>query len=708
MNISDEDLLKKANGWVYESQWAAREWREESWRDSEMYDGGEAQWTQKDYADALSAGIDPITINRTFPTCNLLLGGQAINRFETTAKGRTKDDTEMGQVMAEGIKFISDQSEPAGEFVVSDAFKDSIIPGIGCVNVGLNPDPRKEKLCLKYRDWKEMWWDPFSPPWWHPTTTRYVYNQKWVDLEDFQAEFPDKSKEILNAYDEISGEWREGGMAPVDDQAQMVEEKIRTLAASDWIDTHRKRIRPVELWYPVNDLAMFALYADGRCYEIRQEMDPHQAYQAIAGSQQLLRAIVKKMRVMTFFGESLLLQDEPTPYGHDQFPDVPFVGYIDRYGMPYGVPRQIRGQNEETNKRRSMALAMLQKRRVIAERDAVYPKGDADALDSLYEEANKLDGFMKLASGGLKKFEIEDLAQLSEYQIRLMEKSELEIREIAGPNAIRYDQAQQSGVAKKMDAQQSSVTTATLFDNLRRSLKMIGDQDISNIQSFWTYEKVLRVTDRLTGAERFVTVNEGISGGIEVKNNVTQGKFDCVVSETPADDTIREKNMDLLYKAIEKSPPEGVTTLLVAAFEMSDLPNKEMLLEKLKPMLGIEPEDENMTAEEKKQKVLQELQAMKEQQAMIAEIEMEGMKTQLNEAKLKNVELEAKINKLIAEIKETYVDIRKTAIESELAVDKQDLDEDVARVDALVAGIDAAVKMKGNGDESKSQTAGNA
>lgn len=711
MKLSDDELLKKANGWLYEASWASNEWRAESWRDSEMFDGGDAQWTQEDYDKAIAAGIQPITINRTFPTCNMLMGSQAINRFDIVAKGRTQKDTELGQVMTEGIKFIMDQWD--GEFIISEAFKNAIIPGFGCVYPGFNQDPRKERLCIKARKWTEVGWDPFSSPWWSPAHTKYVYWQRWTDLDDVQGLFPEKSKELKDAYDEFSGEFREGSHAPFMDQAEEVEEKIRVLAASDWIDTRRKRIRPVEMWYPVNEMAMFALYPDGRCYEIKQDMDPRAAYQAIANSQEVLRAIVKKMRVVTFFGEHLILQNEPTPYGHDQFPMVPFIGYIDRYGFPYGVPRQIRGQNEETNKRRSMAMAMISKRRVTVEKDAVE-SGDADLLDALYEEANKLDGFMVVEPGGLKKVKIEDLAQMSDYQFKLMQQSELEIREISGANATRmgYEQGgAQSGVSKRFDVENSATTTATLFDNLRRSLKMIGDQTISNIQSFWKVEKVLRVTDRLTGAERFVTVNQAMDGGIETKNNITQGKFDSVISEAPASDTVREKNLEMLYAAIEKSPPEAVPTLLVAAFEMSDLPNKELLLEKLKPIMGIEPEEEEMTAEEKKQKVLEELQAAKEQQAMASELEMEGMKTQVLQEKIKNAKLQAEIAKIKADTQETYADIEKTAVEieqteveTELAIDKQELDEDIAQVDALVAGMDSAAKMKA----AEKQPAGNA
>ena len=81
----------------------------------------------------------------------------------------------------------------------------------------------------------------------------------------------------------------------------------------------------------------------------------------------------------------------------------------------------LSGQNEEINKRRSMNLAMLQKRRIIVE------EGAADDLQDLYEEANKPDGFMVLKPGGRSKMEIIEGAQLSQYQIQVLELTFFEI-----------------------------------------------------------------------------------------------------------------------------------------------------------------------------------------------------------------------------------------------------------------------------------------
>lgn len=684
---TDSEKLRTANGWAWEAQWAARVWREEAWRNCEIMDGGESAWTQENWQRALDAGIDPITVGRAFPVINMLRGAQVVNRFDITAKARTQHDGNIAQTMTECVKFVSDQCE--GDFQITAAFGDQIVPGVGWIAPSLNSDPRQEKVTWRWRNWKEVWWDPYSSPWISPDRTRYAMWQRWMDIEALQEMLPKMRKEIDQAYNEMSGQHREHGYSSLQDEAQQVEENIRTLAASDWIDPHRRRVRPIEMYYTVNETCLFAIFSDGQAFEIYQDMDPREAFHIISQSQHVARATVKKMRIMTFLGENLLLQDVKSPFTHDQFPLVPFVGYLDRWGFPYGVIQQIRGQVEEVDKRRSMALAMLQKRRVIAEK-GVVPDGDEDALDNLYEEANKLDGFLVLQDGGLNKFKLDEMIDLAGPQVELMRQSESEINEVSGAiGRVGPWESNQSGEAKKQDIMRSQVSTATLMDNLRRSMRILGYQTGSNIQQFWKHEKVLRVTDRLTGAERFVTVNERIPGTSEIKNNITQGRYDWIVTEAPHDDTIREKNMDLLYAAIEKSPPEAAPTLLVAAFEMSDLPNKEILIEKLKPVLGLDPSDEDEDPEQTKAKIMQELQAQKEQAAIQAQLEQEAIRQELLNKKLENAKKEAEIKKIEAETNKTYVD-------TEIAAEEHDIDVAKEHVEAFDRGLDISDRLTGN------------
>ena len=150
--------IQTALGYVEEARAASRDWRAKSWRDHEMYDGD--QWTPEDRQRAVDAGIDPLTINRIFPAINLILGSQELNRANIIAKARTAKDGQIAEIMTEALAFVLDQND--GQYRIGQAFKDAVIPGIGWLYCGFNNDPRQERIKLDFRDWKEVFWDPFA------------------------------------------------------------------------------------------------------------------------------------------------------------------------------------------------------------------------------------------------------------------------------------------------------------------------------------------------------------------------------------------------------------------------------------------------------------------------------------------------------------------------------------------------------------------
>jgi len=465
-----------------------------------------------------------------------------------------------------------------------------------------------------------------------------------MDLAALQAMFPARDRELRDYFADLSGGMKSEWNSIFDDEATQVEDEARTLSGADWADGQRQRVRPAEMWYTVFDKAWFAKFADGRVIELSNDLPPMEQYQVIQQAQEVVAATIRRVRVATFLGD-IILQDLPSPYPHDQFPFIPFIGYLDRYKHPYGVPRQIRDQDIEINKRRSMAMALLSKRRTTVESDAASNK---EALQDIYNEANKPDGFVVVTPGGINKIRIEEHQNLAASQVSILQQSEAEIQQISGANAeqMGYQSNAESGRAIEKRQVQGATITASLFSNLRRSTKMLGEQIVSLIQGSWTGEKILRVTDRLTGAEKYVAINEQDETG-EVKHNITQGRYDLVVSDAPQSDTVRERNIELIIEWVKKSPPEVIPQLMQLAFEMSNIPNKEQLLAKIKPLLGANPAEEDMSAEEIKQQAIQQLEAQKQAQAAMAEVEQKRMQLELDKMDAENQKIRAETAKII-------------------------------------------------------------
>ncbi|MDD5245376.1 MAG: hypothetical protein PHU49_15315, partial [Syntrophorhabdaceae bacterium] len=458
-------------GWVGDSYEAFADNRADQWRDQEMYDG--VQWTPdqvQQLKDVL--GVYALTINKTFPTVNMLLGMQMASQTDIAAKGRTIQDTDVTQIASGSIKFVLDQNE--GRSKISDAFRGAVIPGFGCIEVLKNPDPRKEIVKLAVRSWQYMWWDHHGDPWFDVDTTRYVFLQKWVDLHDLVGTYPEKKREIEEAYftapstavspfypyAETGSIWRP--FAATNDG--------NSFNGAMWFDKVRKRVMPVEMWYTVRKELTFAIFADGRAFELEGRPDT-EIGELVRACQQVVKGYVPKMRVTNFLGD-VLLEDGPTPHGHDEFPFATFVGYTNRFNQPYGVPRQIRDMDIEINKRRTTALAKLNAKRIVVEEGAV------DDMAVLRQEAMRPDSLIILKRGKHlnENILVEDQSNEIKSQMDLLRESEREIGEISGgiSESMGYESNVISRVALQQKSQRGNMITASLFENLKKGKSRLG------------------------------------------------------------------------------------------------------------------------------------------------------------------------------------------------------------------------------------------
>ena len=642
MDEQDEKIDRLIR-WVNESKDALREYKAQAWAHCRAVDG--EILTDSEKQKMIDSGIEPQEINRIFPVVNLLVGSQRLNPLEIDAKGRTVQDAEISQTMTECIKFCMDQN--GGTWPVSEAFEAGIKGGIGFLYVGRQADPRRETIQVEVWPWEECWWDPFGSVWLERGKTRYFFRQRWMDVAALKALFPAKKREIDDAVSALVDGQR-GGTDRWEDQAD--EKEQARITAGDWVQG-RKRCKPVEMYYIEDVRVVFAILPGDRVVEIRDEMEEDELAAIYQQAEEIRAATVPKLRVCQFLGKTVLYDGE-APYQHDLFPVVPFVAYLDTYGVPYGVVKQILGQAKEIVKRRSMALEMIRARRVIMERGAVDSPADAEHI---YQEANKIDGQMVVRDGALSggKIKMEEQAPMAGPQMDMMRQSELEIQEVSGANdeMMGYKGRVQSGVAIERRQEQAATITASLFDNYRRSMRRLGELLYLAIQQAWKGPKVLRITDRMSGAEKFVELNKPVmdGGGQRVENDITQGRYDIVISDAPATDTIREKNLELLAEWIKKSPPEVIPVLYDVAMEMSGLPNKHVLMARIRPLLGIPQDDPNMSSDEIKAQQEQQIAAKQEQeqkqQQMLEAMTMEELKGK----QLQNEKIMAEIEKIRSE-----------------------------------------------------------
>jgi len=437
------------------------------------------------------------------------------------------------------------------------------------------------------------------------------------------------------------------------------------------------------MWYTAFKKCFFAKLPNGRIIDLDTLPTPNEEFEVISRAVEVITANIKKMRVSTFLG-NLKLQDIPSPYAHDDFPYVPYIGYLDRFERPFGVPRQIKEQDSEVNKRRSMALSLISSRRVITEEGA-----SADE-NKTFTEANRQDGYIVMNKGKMDRIHIQEMGELAPTQMEMLRSSEQEMQEIAGSNEVVPRPNVRSTGMMESQADTAASMTASLLDNAKMSDKLLGEKLMALIQDTWTDEKVLRVTDRVTGTEKFVTVNERFvdDTGITVRNNITQAKFDLVMTTAPMTDTMRQKNMDNIFAAINSAPPEAVGPLINLALEISDLPEKDQLLSQLRRVTGLSDFD-NITNEEREQLEKQEAEAKRQHEKAVQEAEQAANQ-------LQNAKTNAEIEKLKADAQEAL---------AKAAVAKQDVDQKGYQIGQQIVQMARNNKLEGptRSDESHSK-----
>lgn len=622
--------LHKLRDWVLQAYDLHAEWRQASFEDYAFRDG--AQWTEADVLRLKEKGITAITVNRIFSQINLVQGLYVSQQRDVVAKGRSHDDTELANCMSEAIRLVMDQYN--GVAIQQKAFLDQIITGIGYVGVDYNADPRKETVEPYYIPWHDVWWDPSSVPEFDPVSCRYVFTASWKRLEDLIYLFPEHAKELqqYTAGHDYRYQGLETVLGQFNDPTDVINE-TRVNSRSYW-QAPMNQVRPVEIWYPEYKAGIFIQEPSGHIIDTEVSPIPAErmAYLQSQGAS-IITATVPRMRHVIFL-DDLELLDEATPYSHDEYPIVPYPCYLDRFGRPFGIPRSLKEQQMEVNSRRSMALSLINGRRVTIEENA--------AVDNLkaYKEANRTDGYVEVRTGKLQAIKIEDLAPLATPQVSLMEISEREIQDIAGTNQeIMSSETPQISKLVLEERQKFSLVKLTgIFENARLAQKRLGELLLAAIQDTWVAERILRVTDQLTGIERFVEINKRVNAG--VVNDICATRFDITIASKAISDTVREKNLELVFAAINASPKEVVPSLLALAFELSDLPNKGVLLDLIRMALNVpemnlmlSPKERQLLLMQKQQK--QEIEATKAQQIADMLAQLEVAEKQVNIAKLK-------------------------------------------------------------------------
>lgn len=589
-NEENRDLFIKLWTWWCEARDAHFRSRAERLRDHEFYDG--RHWTDEERAELEARGQAALSFPILKQMVDWITGTERRTRVDWNVLPREEGDVEGATQKKELLKFISDVNKTGWHR--SQAFKDAAISGLGWLEDCVVSAKNEQQHVSRHQDWKGMYWDPHSRDLAFKDC-RYIIRKKYLDLDYACAMFPDRAH-VLRASSQSN---LDPGLELVDDDAMLSSLYVGSRAILSGsvaliLGTARQRVPVFEMWYrqPTAYKRLESCCGD--------DSDPLHGVDFDATNQEHVKAVngplftltegvTDKMRV-AFFAETGLLKVADSTYRHGEFPFTPIWAFRDHLtGMPYGVVRQAIDAQCDYNKRRSKSLYLLSVNRVLYE-DGTIDEADED---NVLAEASRPDGQVRLKKNALSenRFRIDAQADMMSGHVRLMEEDKENIHEITG--VTRENVGQESGAisgrAILAKQQQGAVTTAELFDNYRLAMQLSGEKQLSNVEQFMSLPKVFRVLGA-DGKARWERINRPVwdeaTQTVRFENDITTRAADFVVDQQDYRETMRMALSESLFELIGRMAPENGMALLDIAIDLTDLPNKQALANRIRKLNG--------------------------------------------------------------------------------------------------------------------------
>jgi hypothetical protein len=519
LDVATDETLPAANGEESKLTVRRREFEDYATAKSREIDEQRAswryyhvdQWTADQLKVLKKRGQPPITFDRTGRKIDSLSG--TIRRLRTDPKvyPNTPKGEQGAEVATQVIRTICDAS--FAEDIEVECCKDALVHGIGVDELVLTQgDKGDPDLRFQYVDPRTFFYDPRSLR--HNfDDVRFHGVYKWADIDELDLLVEGGADLVREGIDNDNSYW-----TAFDTDKELL-----------WVDS-RKRVRLIDHWYKRGGVWRWCLHT---------------------GSVELLS------------GESQFYN----PQGMSISKYSAFANMIDIDGDHYGFIRRLRGPQDAMNQHRSKAIHIMNTRQLKIQEGAV------DDIEVTRREAARPDGTLVYRGD---KSNLEIIQPEAEFlqQTKYYEDAKAEIDSF-GPNQQLIQEFGQnvSGRAANMLQQAGLAELGPVLKNFRMwKLERYRKSWIA-AQSFWTAERMLRVTDDI-GVAQFMQIN-GVEldewGRPQLVNMLGNIDVEIKVSEGPDNETVMGDVFDLLMALTQNNVPVPPQLII----EASNLPLSE-------------------------------------------------------------------------------------------------------------------------------------
>lgn len=577
-------------------------WRDEANKAVDYFDGNQLDPDRLARMDRL--GIPPLVTNLVAPSIRAVLGMEAKSRTDWRVVEEDPAQPVPPQMMdALNVKLTGAERESRADQACSDAYAGMVKSGVGWVEVARSLDPFDAPYRVQSTHRDEMFWDwrgkrPDTLDW------RYQVRKRRYDCDELTAMMPEHEKLIKLAVEDrfSTWQWETRDMYDPSLARAIDQERITNLDASEWRDAERGRATLFEVWYRKWVRGYVLKLPNGKVLPYKPE-DPRHAEVVRAGVVVPQDAAYTAVRMAIYLGPHRLY-DVQSPYPFRNFPYVPFFAYReDKTGVPYGLVRSMFSPQDTVNSADARMHWMMTARRLVAHSDAIDTRVNSWA--QVQQELARPDAVVLLDPNKPgSKFEVQSDFQLNAQQFERRMQAANDIENAGGVYRamLGKEGAATSGIAISSLVEQGSVALADMNSNYHFARRQVGEmlfalvkEDIGNTE-----------TPVATGAgkrRQIVVLNQRMPDG-SVANKVSAANAKVVLADVPSTPAFRAQQLVVLSEMVKSLPPEmqAITAPMLVA--LTDVPDRDELVEKLKKLAGISdvsPEEEDAAAQQQQQ-----------------------------------------------------------------------------------------------------------
>ena len=336
------------------------------------------------------------------------------------------------------------------------------------------------------------------------------------------------------------------------------------------------------------------------------------------GIAQLVEGPSSNLRQAYYVGPHKLY-DQQLP--HNEFHYFPAIANReDGDGSVYGKIRAMKSSQENINARHSRLLHDTSSRRVMVDEDAV------DDHEATAKELGRVDSYIKTKPdrANAKALEFLPSTETTAVTMQLLQESKRNIFDSSGLSPEfggAASSAGLSGVALDTIINQGKQNLAPILDNYKgarqKGAKRLLDLMVADLHMRENVE--VSVSRTPTRSAKKIFLNARSAEGDSRTNDVVMLRKRVALSDVPATATYQQQKFMALTEITKSMPPELQAAFLDLIVMAADVPERDMILERIRSVTGFGPEPEDP---EERAQLQQEQQEQKQLQRQTQEIDL--------------------------------------------------------------------------------------